>query len=99
MIILCRLSPVLPFAVMNILFSMLKVDLKKYIWGSFVGMLPRTVIAIAAGTQAQTIRLLWEKGEDSTLVQVSFTILLIISIAGIAYYLKKALQKTVSSEL
>lgn len=98
MIILCRLSPVLPFAVMNILFSMLKVDIKKYIWGSFIGMLPRTVIAIAAGTQAKTIRLLWEKGEDSMLVQVSFTILLVISIAGIAYYLKKALQKTVSSE-
>jgi uncharacterized membrane protein YdjX (TVP38/TMEM64 family) len=98
MIILCRLSPILPFAVMNILFSMLKVDMKKYIWGSFIGMLPRTIIAIAAGTQAQTIRLLWEKGEDNTLVQVGFTVLLIVSIAGIAFYIKKALQKTVSSE-
>jgi predicted permease len=37
------------------------------------------------------------KNKD-TLFLVSFTVLLIISIAGIAYYLKKALQKTLSSE-
>lgn len=98
MIILCRLSPVLPFAIMNILFSMLKIDMKKYIWGSFIGMLPRTVIAIAAGTQANSIRLLWEKGEDTNLVRIGFGVLLIISVAGIIYYIKKALQKTVGNE-
>jgi uncharacterized membrane protein YdjX (TVP38/TMEM64 family) len=81
---------------MNILFSMLKVDMKKYIWGSFIGMLPRTVIAIAAGTQAQTIRLLWEKGESTNLVRIGFSVLLIISVAGIVYYVKKMLQRQVS---
>ena len=42
LIFFVRLSPVVPFAFSNLLFALLKIDLKKVVWVGFWGMLPRT---------------------------------------------------------
>jgi uncharacterized membrane protein YdjX (TVP38/TMEM64 family) len=92
-VISARLSPVLPFAVMNVLLAMLKVDLKKYIWGGFIGMLPRTTLAIFAGTQAKAIRALLEDPGDQALAQLILILLTLGSLAGIRYFVIRALNK------
>ncbi len=92
-IILCRLSPVLPFAIMNVVLSMIKVDIRKFVVGSFVGMLPRTIITIWAGTQAREIRVLLESGEENNTMQIGFILLFTASLIGLFYYFKKALQR------
>lgn len=45
-----RLSPILPFAVSNFLFSLLHVGWKKLVLFGSIGMLPRTIITFSAGT-------------------------------------------------
>lgn len=55
MIIYGRLSPVLPFAMMNFAFSALKPSYNKFIFGSLIGMFPRTLVFFIAGMQASNI--------------------------------------------
>jgi uncharacterized membrane protein YdjX (TVP38/TMEM64 family) len=50
-----RLSPVIPFAVSNLLFALLKVGWKKLVVFGSIGMLPRTIITFSAGTIGSSI--------------------------------------------
>ena len=50
-----RLSPVLPFAISNLIFSLLHVGLKKLLIFGSIGMLPRTIITFWAGTLGSDI--------------------------------------------
>jgi uncharacterized membrane protein YdjX (TVP38/TMEM64 family) len=50
LIFFARLSPILPFAVSNLLFSLLHVGWKKLVLFGSIGMLPRTIITFSAGT-------------------------------------------------
>lgn len=59
-----RLSPILPFAMMNILLATLPITWKNYIVGSLVGMLPRTLIFFWAGSKASEI---WDFVRQPTL--------------------------------
>jgi uncharacterized membrane protein YdjX (TVP38/TMEM64 family) len=43
LIILTRISPVLPFALMTFILAMMKVNKRKFLLASIVGMLPRTL--------------------------------------------------------
>lgn len=92
-IILSRLSPVLPFAVMNVVLAMLKVNVNKFIWGGFVGMLPRTALAILAGTQTRNIRLLLENPNGSDFVQIGIVVLTVASIGGLVYVFTRMLSR------
>jgi uncharacterized membrane protein YdjX (TVP38/TMEM64 family) len=53
-ILLARLSPVFPFGVSNAVFAFLGVPLTKLLSAGLLGMLPRTLLAFAAGNQANT---------------------------------------------
>lgn len=44
-----RLSPILPFAISNLLFSLLHVGLRRLLLFGSIGMLPRTIITFSAG--------------------------------------------------
>jgi uncharacterized membrane protein YdjX (TVP38/TMEM64 family) len=91
-ILLARLSPVLPFAVTNVLFSFSGTKLTNFLTAGFLGMLPRTILSIWIGTQAQEIKKLIEHpGEGNT---TQFLILGLIggSILGLGYFIKKAIK-------
>jgi uncharacterized membrane protein YdjX (TVP38/TMEM64 family) len=92
-IILSRLSPVLPFAVMNVVLAMLKVDIKKFIWGGFVGMLPRTALAILAGTQTRNFRQLLENPNEGDFVQMGIIVLTVASVGGLVYVMTRMLSR------
>ncbi len=49
-----RLSPVLPFALMNMILGLLKIDFKTFTYAGILGMLPRTIFCIWLGTQVQS---------------------------------------------
>jgi len=95
-IILCRISPVLPFAIMNVVLSMIKVSFKKFIWAGFLGMLPRTLLFIWVGSTLQQLREIMESGKMEV-SQYSFFILLIASILGFYWYFKNLISKKLSS--
>ena len=56
-ILISRLSPVLPFALINMIMSVLRVDFKKFTLFGLLGMLPRTLLVIFLGTQTQDLKL------------------------------------------
>lgn len=50
-----RLSPVLPFALMNLVFRALKVNFYRFVIIGGLGMLPRSILALWTGTQIKSI--------------------------------------------
>jgi len=92
-IVLARLSPVLPFAVMNVVLAMLKVDLKKYLGASLVGMLPRTALTIFAGTQARNIRQLLEDPNQNALIRTGLIVLTVASVGGLVYVITRMVTR------
>ncbi|MEA5457933.1 VTT domain-containing protein [Arcicella sp. LKC2W] len=92
-ILLARLSPVLPFAVTNVLFSFSGTKLRNFLTAGFLGMLPRTILSIWIGTQAQEIKKLIEHPSEGSLSQILILGLIGGSILGLGYFVKKAVEK------
>lgn len=99
LIFLCRISPVLPFALMNFVLSLLQVTKQKFLIASVVGMLPRTLFFFWVGTQAKDIIQLLQDPDSGKGGQLLMIALIIISIGGLYFVfdraLKKALKKSV----
>jgi uncharacterized membrane protein YdjX (TVP38/TMEM64 family) len=87
-IILVRISPFLPFALMNILLAALRTRITPFLLASLLGMLPRTILFIWVGMQFSGVRALLEEGTGTTPAQVSVVVLSVVSVAGL-YYLAK----------
>jgi len=54
--VLSRLSPALPFAMMNLVLAMARVRFLSFFFGGLMGMLPRTLFFVWAGAQAVYLR-------------------------------------------
>jgi uncharacterized membrane protein YdjX (TVP38/TMEM64 family) len=91
-ILLARLSPVLPFAVTNVLFSFSGTKLRNFLTAGFLGMLPRTILSIWVGTQAQEIRKLIEHPSEGNISQILVLGLVFASILGLGYFVKRAFR-------
>jgi len=55
LIFFLRLSPVIPFALSNLLFALIRANLAKVIWVGLLGMLPRTTMAFFTGLLANSL--------------------------------------------
>lgn len=83
-----RLSPVIPFALSNLLFSMLKVNLMTVVWMGLWGMLPRTLLAFTTGVLGES--LLGALQESNSSEQLFIVVaLLLISGWGIFRFFKR----------
>lgn len=94
-IVMSRISPVLPFAIMNVVLPVAGVNLKNFLLAGTLGMLPRTLFFIWLGSQAQELRTLIEEGGADPASQVVFIALLAISLIGLFYYGKRILKRYV----
>ena len=82
LIFFIRISPVIPFALSNLLFAFLQTGWKKLlIWGT-IGMLPRTLVAFYTGTIANDLYEAINQGDDRLKVWI-FIGFLIVSTWGI----------------
>ncbi len=93
LIILSRISPVLPFALMNFVLSLLQVNRTRFFLASIVGMLPRTLFFFWIGTQANDIINLLQNPDSSGSGQLLMIALIIISIGGLYYVFDRAMKK------
>ncbi len=91
---LAKISPILPFALSNFLLSIGGANLRNFIIGSLLGMLPRTALAIYIGNEAQRISILIEKGNTGLGEQVFISLLIIIGAVGLFRVFKKAIVVT-----
>lgn len=91
-IFFAKLSPVLPFGLTNLMFALSGAHLKNILFGGFMGMLPRTLLAIWSGHEAHEIRTLLENPNQSNWTQFIIIGLILVSIAGLWHVLKRALR-------
>lgn len=84
--IFARISPILPFAFMNLCSSYLKVSLKQFFWGGTIGMLPRTILSVFIGSQLQDFYLFLngDQPKDPNMVYLSI-FLLVVSVVGMYF--------------
>ena len=101
LIILVRLSPVLPFSVMNLVLSAIRFPIKIFLIGSLLGMLPRTIFAIYIGTKAQTLKSLIENETQTSFPysEIIIILLTLITIFGIGQMMKNAMREINSDKL
>lgn len=93
MVILCRLSPVLPFALMNFVLAALGYDLRRYLLGSFLGMLPRTLLFIWIGAQAHHIVEVVQGDEQFGIQEISVILLTLLTFLGFFLIFKRSSLK------
>lgn len=98
-IFFCRISPVLPFAMMNALLSILRADLGKYILSGSAGMLPRTLLFIWLGMQARNIKDLIDHPTENMASKIFFIVLLVFSVAGLFFVFRKIAKSPVDQKL
>ena len=89
LIFFAKLSPVLPFAITNLFFAMAGARFKQVLAGGTLGMIPRTVLAVWAGKEAQDIRYLLEHPNEGLATKVILIFLIIVSTVGIGYFFKE----------
>jgi uncharacterized membrane protein YdjX (TVP38/TMEM64 family) len=93
---LSRLSPVLPFALVNVLLAVSPVSRPVYLAGTLVGMLPRTAAAVVAGAAARSALAALGEGTaagDEGLVSRAALVLAVIAAAGLAWYAVRAVRR------
>jgi uncharacterized membrane protein YdjX (TVP38/TMEM64 family) len=88
LIFFAKLSPVLPFAITNLFFAMAGARFRKVLIGGTLGMIPRTVLAVWAGKEAQDIRYLLEHPNEGLATKIVLIVLIIVSTVGIGYFFK-----------
>ena len=88
-IFFAKLSPILPFGLTNLLFALSGAKLKNILLGGFLGMTPRTLLAIWSGREAREIRTLLNNPNQSIWGQVIVATLILVSIGGLWQVLKK----------
>lgn len=91
-IFFAKLSPILPFGLTNLLFALSGASLKNILLGGFLGMLPRTLLAIFTGHEAREIRTLLENPQQGIWGQIVIVVLILVSIFGLWRVVQKALK-------
>lgn len=66
-VLLLRLSPLLPLALSNYLYGLTSVDFVPYVLGSWLGMLPGTIAYVSAGGR-HVFAFIFSQGATSSLV-------------------------------
>lgn len=84
-----KISPVLPFAVTNLVFALSGARLRNVLLGGFLGMVPRTALAVWAGSQARVLRTLLENPNGANWTQWVLISLIVVSAIGLWRVLRK----------
>ena len=91
-IFFAKLSPVLPFGLTNLLFALSGAKLRNILLGGFLGMAPRTILAIWSGHEAREIKALLENPNQSSWTQIVVIVLIILSIVGLWHAIQRSLK-------
>ncbi|WP_157673383.1 TVP38/TMEM64 family protein [Endozoicomonas ascidiicola] len=85
MMVLVRISPVLPFSLMNLILPAIKVPLKVFLIAGLAGMLPRTLASLWIGIQARDLVYLLQHPTQNNLPMILMVAGTTISVVGIVY--------------
>lgn len=90
LMVLLRISPVLPFSLINLLLPATGLRFRVFVIAGFIGMLPRTLFSIWAGLQAQNLTQLLQNPDQNTSATILVIITAVASVGGLLIILSKA---------
>ncbi len=93
LIILTRLSPVLPFALMTFVLAIVGVARRRFLAASVLGMLPRSLFFYWLGTKAPDVLALLRDPDEGTLSKLVLIGLVVASLFGLYVVFNRALQR------
>ncbi|GAC1380068.1 MAG: hypothetical protein NVS3B25_18860 [Hymenobacter sp.] len=93
LILLTRLSPVLPFALMTFVLAIVGVPRRRFLLASVLGMLPRSLFFYWLGTEASDVLALLRDPDQGTLSKLVLVALVAASLFGLYLVFNRALQK------
>lgn len=93
LILLTRLSPVLPFALMTFVLAIVGVPRQRFLVASVLGMLPRSLFFYWLGTQASDVLALLRDPDGGTLSKLVLVGLVAASLFGLYFVFNRALQR------
>ncbi|TGE22138.1 TVP38/TMEM64 family protein [Hymenobacter aquaticus] len=96
LIILTRISPVLPFALMTFVLAVMRIDRRRFLLGSVLGMLPRSLFFYWLGTKAQDVFALVNHPDTGTAGKLLLLVLVVISLFGLYYVFNRALKRALN---
>lgn len=93
LILLTRLSPVLPFALMTFVLAIVGVSRGRFLAASILGMLPRSLFFYWLGTKASDVLALLRDPDEGTLSKLVLLLLVAASLLGLYVVFNRALQR------
>lgn len=96
LILLTRISPVTPFALMTFVLAVMGVDRKRFLVASVVGMLPRSLFFYWLGTKGQDIFALLKNPDTGTAGKLLFLGLVAVSLFGLYFLFNRAIKRVLS---
>ncbi|WP_345221875.1 TVP38/TMEM64 family protein [Hymenobacter koreensis] len=93
LILLTRLSPVLPFALMTFVLAVMRVDRKRFLLASVLGMLPRSLFFYWLGTKAQDVFSAVSDPDSGTAGKLLVAALIVVSVFGLYWLFNRALNR------
>ena len=93
LILLTRLSPVLPFALMTFVLALVQVPRRRFLLASVLGMLPRSLFFYWLGTQAQDVLALLRNPDEGVLSKILLLGLVAASLFGLFVVFNQALKR------
>lgn len=99
LVLLLRLSPLLPFNLLNYALSLSRVRLRDYVLASFIGMLPVTFLYVYLGSLATTAATLTLAAETRSPWKTALYVVGLAATIGAVYAATRAAQKALNEEL
>ena len=90
-VLLTRLSPIFPFTLLNYAYGLTKVDLSKYFFASWIGMLPGTVMYVYIGSLGNAVT------EGATTGKLILKIAGFVATVAVTIYITKVAHKALSN--
>ena len=88
--VLLRISPVLPFSLINLLLPATGLRFTVFVLAGFVGMLPRTLFSIWAGLQAHNLTQLLQNPDQNASATILLILTAVISVGGLLLIFSRA---------
>ena len=98
-VVLTRLSPVFPFALLNYAYGLTKVRLRDFFFASWIGMLPGTIMYVYVGSLAKSLSTLGSDGEGSGRSGMQWALYAVglIATVGVTLYVTRIARRALGS--
>lgn len=97
-VFLARLSPVLPFIVLNYAFGVSGVSLKDYFLGS-IGMIPGNIMYVYIGSTAYSLATIGKEQPTNPALQWAIRIISLIATVAVTIYITRVARKALECEV